>query len=83
MSQIILRSSYADIYVEKETGNIIRIDYESMGGSNEWDDVASFDPKTLDDRGLGEMDVLYAGFTTNKGKYIPPALFSANKEHDQ
>lgn len=67
--QTILRSSYADITVERETGAVITIDYAAMGGTNEWDDVARFDPETLSG---DEMDVLDAGFWTKGGEHVPP-----------
>jgi hypothetical protein len=73
VEQLILRSSYADIHVNRETGNIIKIDYAAMGGKDEWDDVVRFDPDTFPkSRGIGDADVLRVGFWTKDGKHITP-----------
>lgn len=68
MTHIILRSSSADITADRETGNIISVDYESLGGTNEWEDVERFDPATFTDE--PEMDVLEIGFWTKRGNYF-------------
>lgn len=65
--EIILRSSYADITVERQTGKILNIDY-SMGGTDQWDDVERFDPVTLPDE--PETDVLHVGFYLKGGAYV-------------
>lgn len=66
-----IRSSYADIEVRRETGEIIEIDYAAMGGKNEWDDVDRFDPATFP-AGESENDCLRTGFWTKKGDYVAP-----------
>lgn len=67
---LILRSTYADIYVERETGAIIRIDYAAMGGTNEWDDVARFDPATFP-ADENETDVMLVGGWGATGYFAP------------
>lgn len=71
-SEIILRSSYANVYCDKATGNIIRIDYEAMGGVNEWDDVERFDPTTFPDE--SETDILSIGGWNRDGVYFEPVI---------
>jgi hypothetical protein len=70
---IILRSSYADLTVDRKTGTIIECDYEAMGGSNEWDNVR-FDPATLPPD-EDETDVLAVGYWNGK-RYEPPLVWS-------
>jgi hypothetical protein len=65
----IVRSSYADIYCDRTTGAIIKIDYEAMGGRDEWDDVDRFDPRTFEGT---EDDSLRVGFWTKDGNYAAP-----------
>jgi hypothetical protein len=77
--RITLRSSYADIYVKREDGSILFIDYESMGGSNEWDDVDRFDPDTLPDE--EETDVLLVAFWNKEGKRFEPEQNFPPQEH--
>jgi len=72
MTTIILRSSYADITCDRETGNIISIDYENFGGDgNEWDDVAYFDHRDFTTE--PEMDVLDVGYMLKDGRYFTAA----------
>jgi len=67
--QFIVRSSYADIYVDPQTGAIQSIDYAAMGGSDEWDDVEMFDPTTLTNPN-GEADCLDTRFKLKSGEWI-------------
>lgn len=67
----IVRSSYADIYVDRATGNVTKRDYAAMGGTDEWDDVQRFDPSTLP-ADETETDCLLVGFWNGAGEYVPP-----------
>ena len=79
MSTCLVLSSYADITVNRETGEIIKIDYEACGGEDEWDDLKKFNPETLTHE---EMDVLNTGFWTKDGNYNAPVQDWGDKPLD-
>lgn len=68
----IVRSSYADIHVDRSTGRVLSIDYEAMGGTDQWDDVDMFDPSRLTDPN-GEDDCLNLRFRTKERKWLDMA----------
>jgi hypothetical protein len=71
----IIRSSYADITIDRETGRVLERDYAAMGGKDEWDDVERFDPATLP-ADEDETDCLLVGFWNGKGTYVGPLVWS-------
>lgn len=77
---IILRSSYADLYVDRVTGDVLKRDYAAMGGSDEWDDVQRFDPTTFP--ADSETDVLLVGFWDDKGVYLEPQLDAIERDYN-
>lgn len=76
---IILRGSWGELKVHRETGYIVEYDdYGKKCGKSDdegYHDIALIDPRTLIDPSLdrfGEADILSAGFWTKDGAYVTP-----------
>ncbi len=67
--EIIIHSTYADITIDRYTGEIKKINYKEMGGKDEWNDTERFDPLTFDSS--DEIDCLDVGYWNKNGHYEP------------
>lgn len=69
-NRVILRSSHANILVDRKTGVISEV-RQLPGSEDSFKDVIAFDPRDLDKAMGDEMDILDAGYWDQTGNYSP------------